>query len=362
MASTDITQLTTTSTHTSIQDYKVPSGVLDQAGPQKETYWTNDDWPLYLGYLKGVPQYWQAVRSLGIWAFGKGFITELPEDEVILEHIRGWGNESFDEILISLLMEKKTNGDAYAQQITDPGTGILVNLKKLNPLNVRHVIAPDGLIIRYDLKQADGTWKKMKKEEIFHVSNDRIGDEIHGTSVLEPCKWYLEWRQELARDLRRLMHRSSLTIIYVDMDNATGLSTIKTQWETALKNGTAVLLPGQKGKDFEVEKIEVPDVSRWMELIRYLDDYIYEVLGVSKIITGGVSGTTEANAKMGYMSFEQPYMTEQRLMEQDIWNQLAIKITFSRPASISSTMQESEAANTGQTSFQLNDVQNKENE
>lgn len=146
------------------------------------------------------------------------------------------------------------------------------------------------------------------------------------------------------------------------MDNTTKLSTVKTQWDTALKNGTAIILPGKKGIDFEVEKIEVPNTASWLELIRYLDDYIYEILGISKIITGGVSGTTEANAKMGYMSFEQPYMTEQRLMEQDVWSQLAIRITFNRPASISSTMQLSEGANTGQTSIQPNDMQPKGDE
>src|SRR3990167_11268347 len=158
------------------------------------------------------------------------------------------------------------------------------------------------------------------------------------------------------------MHRSSIRIIYVDLDNTTKLGTIRNEYKEAIKNGEVLILPGRKGQDFEVEQIEVPDTTRWFEAIRYLDDHIYEVLGISKIITGGVSGTTEANAKMGYLSFEQPYMTEQRLMEQDIWNQLGIRLIFNRPASISSTMQMSEAANTGQTGLQQSDFTNKENE
>jgi len=158
------------------------------------------------------------------------------------------------------------------------------------------------------------------------------------------------------------MHRSSVRVMYVDMDNTTKLATVKTQWESAIKNGEVVLLPGRKGVDFEVADYPIPPTSAWMEVINYVDNYFYEVLGVSKIITGGVSGTTEANAKMGYLSFEQPYMTEQRLLEQDILMQLGFEVTFNRPASISSTMQSSEAANTGQTSFQQNDVTNKENE
>ena len=363
---TDIRNTTTTSTNTIVTDYKIGAKVLDEAGTGVETYWENRDWPGYLGFLKTNPQYARAVRSLGMWAFGKGWVADNHTTN-ILNFIPGWRNESFDEILQDMLVVKKTNGDAYAEIITDNGKtlregGILVNLKKLNPSKVRIVLDQKGIITNYDLQQADGKWTRVSTEKIFHITNDRIANEIHGTSVLEPCKWYIEWKQELVNDLRRLMHRTSLTIIYVDMDNTTNLQTVKTQWDTAIKNGTAIIMPGKKGIDFEVEKIEVPDTSRWMELIRYLDDYVYEILGISKIITGGVSGTTEANAKMGYLSFEQPYMTEQRLMEQDLWNQLGIKVIFNRPASISSTMQSSEAANTGQTNIQPNDVKNKENE
>ena len=361
MPETELSNLTTTGTNTSITDYKPSAKILDVASADKETYWYNSNWHTYLGYLKTIPQYWQAVRSLGIWAFGKGYICPLTEHQITLERIRGWGNESFDEILITMLMEKKTNGDAYAEIIRND-RGTLINIKKLDPETVRHVVNQKGLLIAYDVRDVKGVWQRLQTNEMFHVSNDRIGSEIHGTSVLEPCSWYLSWKQELMNDLRRLMHRSSLTIIYVDMDNTTKLSTVKTQWETALKNGTAVLLPGKKGIDFEVEKVEIPDTTGWLNVINNLDDKTYEVLGVSKIITGGVSGTTEANAKMGYMSFEQPYMTEQRLMEQDVWSQLAIRITFNRPASISSTMQTSEAANTGQTNIQPSDMMNKENE
>ncbi len=283
MPDTELSNLTTTSS-TAVADFKVSAVALDEAGRGK-TFWDSPDWPIYAGFLDSVPQYWQAVHSLGIWAFGKGYICPLTEHQITLENIRGWGNESFDEILISLLMEKKTNGDAFAHIVRNDN-GTLVNLRKLTPNNVRIEIGEDGLITEYKHRQADGTYKSIPKAEMFHISNVRIGSQIHGTSVLKSCKWYIEWKQELGNDLRRLMHRSSLTIIYVDMDNTTKLSTIRTQWDTALKNGTAILLPGKKGIDFEVEKIDVPNTASWLELIRYLDDYIYEILGISKIITG----------------------------------------------------------------------------
>lgn len=362
MPETELSNLTTTAMKTGISDTTVSAEKIDEEQGKGFTFWDNSDWPVYLGYLKSVPQYWQAVRSLAIWAFGRGWETPLDEHTSILEGIKGWGEDSFDSILQNMLMVKKTNGDAFAEIIKNDN-GTLINFKPLNPSNVRIVVNPKGLIERYDVKNSDNTWHKFKPEEIFHISNDRIANEIHGTSVLQPCKWVIEWKNELMTDLRRLMHRSSIRVIYVDLDNTTKLTTIKNEYRDAIKNGEVLLLPGRKGQDFEVEQIEVPDTSRWFQAIQYLDDHIYEVLGISKIITGGVSGTTEANAKMGYLTFEQPYMTEQRLMEQDIWNQLGIRIKFNRPVSLAESLQSSEAANTGQVSVtQPSEMMIKENE
>jgi len=50
-------------------------------------------------------------------------------------------------------------------------------------------------------------------------------------------------------------------------------------------------------------------------------------------------------------------MTEQKLLEEDLWNQLGIKITFERPASMAPDMAMNEAKNTSQTSFQPKDAQ-----
>ena len=359
MPDTELSNLTTTQMKTGVSNYSVPSKSIDEAGTQDETYWVNSYWPVYLGYLKTIPEYRQAVRSLAIWACGKGWIAD-KRTSLILRNIRGWGEDSFDSIMQDMIVVKKTNGDSYAEIVKVDG--IIANLKKLNPLRTRHVVDKKGLLVRYDIQQADGTWQKFKTNEIFHLSNDRIANEIHGTSVLESCKWVIDWKNEMLGDLRRVMHRSTIRVLYVDLDNTTKLSTIREQYKEAIRNGEVLVLPGKKGQDVEVEDLNIPPTDAWMNVINYVDNYFYEILGVSKIITGGVSGTTEANAKMGYLSFEQPYMTEQRLLEQDIFNQLGLDVTFNRPASISSTMQQSESANTGQTSFQQNDLTNKENE
>ena len=94
-----------------------------------------------------------------------------------------------------------------------------------------------------------------------------------------------------------------------------------------------------------------------MEVIRYADNYFYEILGVPKIITGGTQDFTEASSKVGAFTFEVPSQTEARLLEQDIWNQVAIRIKFDRPPSMMDNIQSDQSKNTGQMGFQPNDMQ-----
>ena|SRR3990167_8795899 len=354
MASLDLAQATTTGLKTGVPDFKVSPRVIDEAGVQDETYWTNPNWTTYLGYLKSIPEYRNAVRALAIWACGKGWTSPSNETTAQLDRITGWGEDSFDSIMQDMIVVKKTNGDAYAEIIRNDN-GTLINLKKLNPSKIRHVVDPKGLILRYDLMQADGEWHEIKTTDIFHICNDRIANEIHGTSVLESCKGIIDWFNEIMSDLRRMMHRSSVRVIYIDMDDTTKLGTVKEQYKEAIKNGEVLILPGKRGVDAEIVDYSIPPTAAYLDVLRFVNNYFYEVLGTSKIITGGVEGTTEANSKMGYLSFEQPYMTEQRLLEQDLWNQLAIKVKFNRPVSLKDEMQTSEAANTGQTGFQPTD-------
>src|SRR3990167_3256091 len=173
MPETDVGQLTTTLLKSGVPDFKVSPKTIDEAGIQPETFWENPNWSTYLGYLKTIPEYRNAVRSLAIWACGKGWECPLNEHTTQLERIRGWGEDSFDSICQDMIIVKKTNGDAYAEIIRNDN-GTLINLKKLNPIKVRHAVDQKGILVGYDVMQADGTWKRFKTEDIFHICNDRI--------------------------------------------------------------------------------------------------------------------------------------------------------------------------------------------
>ena len=343
----DVATITTTQMDAGVPDYSVSHKIIDEAGQQRETYWYNSKWSEYLGDYKQTPEFKETIKALARWTVGKGFETD-NSTQVLLDGITGWGEDSFQAIMTNMLIVKKVNGDSFSE-IMRSDSGSLINIKPLNPANVRTVVNPKGLIIRYDIWQK-GKWTSIETSKILHLSNDRIANEIHGISALEACKWVLDARNEAMRDWRRISHRSTIRVMYVDFDDATRLNLVRTQYKEAIENGEVLLIPAKKG-EAELEDITTPPIQPFIEWIRYLEGFIYQALGVPKAIAN-TADFTEAASKVGYMTFEPVYTEEQTLLEQDLWNQLAIKIKFNRPPSLSGVMQEDEEKNTGQVGFQ----------
>jgi hypothetical protein len=184
---------------------------------------------------------------------------------------------------------------------------------------------------------------------MLYLSNDRIADEIHGVSVIEACKWVIEARNEAMDTYRKILKRSlALGILYIDSDDLTKINSIMTQYKEAINKGEVLVLP----KDVAEIKDAPLSVKDFLSWISYLENFFYQAVGIPKIILGGSQEFTEASSKIGYLTFEQVYMSEQRKLEQDLWKQLGIKITFERPVSLKDELIESEAANTGQTGIQ----------
>lgn len=352
MAQTDVGKTTTTDMNTAVDDYSVSHASIDESDGNIETFYDNPNWGEYLGYYKQIPELKQAIDALARWTAGKGYTADNLT-MINLNLITGWGEDTFDSILMNLLITKKINGDAFAEIIRDEKSGLLVNLKPLNPSKIRIVTNRKGIIVRYEEINSGGKNKRFKPEQIFHLSNDRIANENHGVSVVESCKWVIDARNEAMSDWRMILHRNlaGVRIIEVDEDDTTQLNTLKEQWRDAINKGEVLILP--KGTA-QVQNINAPvNPESW---IRYLENFFYQAVGVPKIILGGSQEFTEASSKIGYLTFEQVYMTEQRLLEEDIRNQLILEITFDRPVSLKDDIVGSEAKNTGQVGFQQNEL------
>ena len=357
MGEFDISNTTTSQLKGGLPNYQVQPKTLVEAGPQEKTYSTNHQfWSTYNGYYKKIPELKQAVDSLALWVAGKGW--KAPSEAfVALENIKGWGEDTFDSLMQQAIILKKIHGEAYFEIIRNADEN-LINLKPMNPGRMRNVVNPKGILIEYEEMDAEGKIpiRTYKPNEIFHVVNNRVANEIQGTSVIESCQWIIDARNEAMSDLRRVMHRSTIRVLYVDMDDTTKIGTLREQYKEALKNGEVLILPG-KPADNSFEDLQVPPTQAYLEWIRYLENFFYQAVGVPRVILGGSDQYTEASSKVGYLTFEQVYAAEQRLLEQDIWNQLGIRITFERPVSLKEDVVTSEAANTGQVGFQPNETE-----
>lgn len=349
----NISNATTTQLNSGVSNFSVASQVLD-TGSGKEIYYDFPDARQQLGYYKKIPELKKAVDNLIIWTIGKGYETN-SYNRVILEHLTGWGEDSFQSISKNLLIQKKIFGDGFAEIIRDKDTGTLINLKPLFTGDMRVVCNNKGFIIRYEQRTQKGEVEKFKPNEILHICNDRIGNEIHGVSIIDACKWIIDARNEAMNDWRRISHRSTIRVLYVDIEDPTKLNTLREQYKEGIKNGEVLILPGKKG-DIEFEDLTLPPLEAYLGWIQYLENVFYQAVGIPRVIASSQE-YSEASSKVGYLTFEPIYTNEQTEYELDLWNKLGIKVKFNRPPSLSSTMQDSETKNTGQTGFQANEVE-----
>ena len=345
----DLTSTTTTDLANSVDTYSVSPKSTDSAS-STETRYTNPNFTKYYGYYITIPELNSTINALATWVLGQGYETSRFT-KITLRHINGWGEDTFLSILWNLLVTKKVNGDAFAEIIKDKNSGILINLKPLDPAKMTIVCNGKGRITGYEQTTTTGV-TKYKPEEIFHICNNRVADNIHGQSMIEPVEWTCNAWQEALADKRRILHRSTIRIMEVDEDDPTRLATLKTQYANAINLGEVLLVPKGTGA---LQDLSAP-TSEHLEWIRYLENKFYQELGVPKVILGGTSENTEASSKVSVIVYEPIFTREITELEMDIFNQLGIEVKFNKQPSLMDNMQTDEAKNTGQVGFQPNDV------
>ena len=349
MAELNISSGTTTDFSSAVPDFIVDAKALDVASPnQDETYWYFSDATQRYGYYLTIPEIFSAANALATWAVSRGWETEDVYMKVQLDHVKGMGKDSFTQIMWNHIVVKLIVGDAFIEVKRKGNTRL--NMIPISPERVRVVFNRDGMIKRYDTW--NGTeWKTIKKEDMLHSSNKRIGDQMHGTSQIEASKFIIDARNEALEDERVIKHRDkALGIVYYETDKASKISYANTQIENAVKNGEMVGLPAGTAKIEPYPSRSSEDRQNW---VSYLENFFYQVFGVPRSIASS-DGTSEVGGKMGHVIFEPIYTKEQIDLEDDLWNQQAIKITFNRPPSLGGLVQESK--NTGQQNIQPNDV------
>lgn len=334
MPETDIGSAAASDLMTAFTEYSVDNEDTDGAGNSKEFTYQNVNWSTDYGYYLNIPEFKTAVDAKATWTVGAGF--EADEDAMlILNVIKGNGKDSFNSILKNMIKCKTISEDAYAEIIRDKN-GLLVNIKPLDPSTIVVVQNRQGRIIRYE------QWSKNRKnktrfqpDQIFHLSHERMADEVHGTRIIRSLKTLIDMRNEAMQDWRKVLHRNvrPVRLWYLDTDDTSEIAAFKRKMDTATSETENMYIP--KGSvETEIASVAPNQTLNPVTWIQQLNDYFFQAVMVPQIIVGNSKEFTDASGKIVYLAFEQSVKAEQLYIEEQVRDQLDIEIELTFPASL----------------------------
>jgi len=315
-------------------DYSVESETTDAPNGEKEFRYQVKNWNEYLGYYKTIPELQTAVDAKTKWIIGAGFEAN-PQTTLILGMIKGNGNDTFNSILGNMDRVKTFAGDSFAEIIRGE-EGVLANLKPLDPSSIVTIFNSKGIITRYEqVSKNKKIMQTFEPEDIFHLSRNRIADEVHGISIIRSVKWIIDARNEAMSDWRTVLQRNvrPLMIFHLDTDDEKEIAAFKKTTDAAHAKSENMYVP--KG-------VVVPELVATAQAaslnpitwINQLNDYFYQVVNTPQIIIGNAKEFTDASGKIVYLAFEQSVKAGQLYLEEQVLAQLNAEIFLTFPASL----------------------------
>ena len=346
MADLNLSRATTTDFTNQVPDFIMDSKALDTDNDSGETYTYFENAVTNMGYYANDPIVFSAANGLATWAFSLGWTAEDANTIQEFKHITGRGNDTFATVMWNHEVIKLIVGDAFMEIVWEDNdnTKALANLVPISPERVK-IVSENGRILRYEVWNSK-KWKTLKTTHMYHTSNKRIGDQIHGTSQLDAIRKTIDARQEAEADERIIKHRDkALGIVYYKTNNTGKIEYANTQIAKAVKNGEMVGLPEDTAKIEPYPSRSSEDRQNW---ISSRENFTYATLGVPRsMITS--DGTSEVGGINGHLIFEVTAGKEALDEEQAIDSQMFRVVKFTRPPSLAPKVQENQAANTGQT-------------
>lgn len=353
MPNYDINSATTTDYKGTVADVTISPVTPDSQGTQEEIVWDFPDADQHNGYYNEIPEINSALHVKSQRVCGLGYVTDT-RTQIILENIRGAGNEIFDAIIQQMFEESDVFGDVFAEQIHDED-GDLLNLKKLYTGDMRVIWNKNALIERYEKvkNNSEGKTIKFRPEQILHISNKRVGSEIHGKSIIPTLKRILDAKNQAFQDEITIRHRDkALGIVYYDTDDKGKISYANSQIEKGVNKGEMIGLPKDTAEIKEFPNKSPADRIAWLQ---YLDNLFYQIVGTPKVLVTS-EGYTEAGGKAGLLAFEPTEISSKIKLEAELKSQLGIIIKFNRSPSLLGNEQETQSKNAGQTGIQPNET------
>ncbi len=335
---TDIGSAIASDLKTQVKDYSVPTASTEGPTDQKETTYMNTKWSQQLGYYQTIPELHAAINARATWEIGKGFTAD-EQTTMLLDTIKGYGVDTFDTVLGNMIRTYHIGGDAFAEIIVDKD-GVLTNLKPLDPGVMRIVANREGIILRYEqISKVKKPVKKFNPEDIFHLSRNRVADEIHGMSIITPVENIILARNEAMSDWRRVLHRNidPLWVFHLDTDDTVKIAAFKLKMDAARGKGENMYIP----KGAVVPELISTAANATLNPLSWIDslnNYFYQATGGTDIVIGTNQSITEASAKIRYLAFQQNVEGGQLYMEEQVLSQLNLEIKLTFPASLENEM------------------------
>lgn len=362
MSQYNISSATKSNMTSRVEDYVSPAVNLDTASGQKETEWMNSKAAIYWGYFSDNPDLKSAILMKAVWIVGKGWTADA-RTTAYLNNIRGWGKDTFHDIIFNMIVQSRIHGDSFAEFIKDDENPIL-NLKPLNPASIKIIVDDRGLIKRYEqVNEIEGLKqiKKFKPEEIFHISHNRLGNQIHGISDISSLEPVLKAEQESFLDIKQISHRNARPLIMfkIKTDVQSKIDEFVKKMDEALNKGENIYIPDDDNTvSYEVVQINPSQVIlEWRNDIR---NKFYRTIGLPQIVPGAGGQSTESESKVIYFAFEQIVKKEQLFLEQQISAQLNIDVKFTPPTSLMQDLQVDSQKDSGGMGVQLNQANEEE--
>ncbi len=314
--------------------FSVDPKSTDGASDQEETKWSQTKWPQYFGYFNEIPELAAAINAKATWTIGKGVKAE-EQTSMLLDTITGNGMDTFNTILENMIRTYYIGGDAFAEIVTDDENNI-TNLKPLDPETMDIIVNRGGVVTKYEQRsKSKNPPKKFQPEDIFHLSRNRVADQIHGVSVITAVENIILARNESIKDYREVMHRfvKPQWKFRLKTDDPSEITAYKAKQDAATGGGQNIYEPMDVSES-EVLSVAPNSTLNPIAWIEFQGNSFYEAVGVPKIILGGSGEFTEASAKIAYLAFQQNVEEEQLFIEEQVLLQLNLVIELEFPASL----------------------------
>jgi hypothetical protein len=346
---------TTTNFSGTVPDFIVDSMALDVASDNGETYVYFEKATENFGYQYNHPQVASPLDAVCTWAFKQGYATPDKRMEVILPKIDGNGKETFSSIVWNQANIAVGHGDAFSEIVRND-SGNLINMINISPERVK-VVFKSTRIKRYEIWNGK-KWVVKKLKDIWHSQQKKLGDSMTGRGNIQSNKKVNDAMIEAFEDERIIKHRDkALGVVYYKTNNEGKINYANEQIEKAVKNGEMVGLPEDSAEIKPYPSRSSEDRQNWLQ---YVEGLGYQTGGTPRSIVTS-DGASEVGGINGHLIFEPIYAALQLQIEEELWQQVAIKIKFTRPPSLAPKTQENAEKNTGQTAIQPNEVKPKLN-